>query len=528
MAQLVFIADDGSNGRELWITDGTAAGTLLLADLWPGGGAGNPSMPTPLGDGRAVFTATDPAHGSELWITDGTTAGTQLVLDINPAQSGFSGSNPYNFAAFGNGRVLFTANDPVHGSEPWVTDGTAAGTQVLEMAPGLTSSYVSTAFLPLGNGRALFGGSSDGNGQGAELWVTDGTPTGTHLVKDINPDSNGSYPGSASGAPGMVALGDGHALFSADDGSRGRELWTSDGTADGTYLLADLWPGSNTPNPGSGDYPNSSNPTNFAALGQGRILFAASDPEHGNELWISDGTADGTHLVADIWAGGSVPYSGASFTANSSGPSNILPLGNGSALFSADDGVHGRELWITDGTAAGTSLLADIWPGGGTSNPGESTSYYYSRYQPYGPPSGPGGKLALGDGHALFSATDPVHGTELWISDGTAAGTRLLQDINHATQDYASSMPSYFAMLGKGQVVFTADNGVNGAEPWITDGTSAGTHLLSNIYPGATGSLASGYVAISPAAADGEKPGASTTTETPPESVQPSDAWFVG
>src|SRR4051812_29222041 len=185
MAQLVFVADDGFNGRGLWTTDGTARGTDLLADLWPGGGPGNPANLVRLDDGHAIFAATDPEHGSEPWITDGTAAGTHLILDINAAQSGFGGSNPSNFTPLGDGRALFVANDPIHGNEPWVTDGTAAGTHVLELAPGNAGSYVSGPFLPLGDGRALFAAS--GGSEGNELWVTDGTGGGTRLVKDIYP-----------------------------------------------------------------------------------------------------------------------------------------------------------------------------------------------------------------------------------------------------------------------------------------------------------------------------------------------------
>src|SRR3712207_6417052 len=101
MAELLFSADDGSSGRELWITDGTEAGTRLLADIWPGGGPGAPSSLTPLGDGRAVFAAADPVRNTELWATDGTAAGTRLVLDINTASSGYGAGYPSNFALLG-------------------------------------------------------------------------------------------------------------------------------------------------------------------------------------------------------------------------------------------------------------------------------------------------------------------------------------------------------------------------------------------------------------------------------------------
>src|SRR4051812_37257429 len=72
-------------------------------------------------------------------------------------------------------------------------------------------------------------------------------------------------------------------------------------------------------------------------------------------------------------------------------------------VFNADDGVHGHEPWVTDGTADSTRLLVDINPGSVGSFPSRSTP--------------------LGDGRAVFSADDGVHGTELWITDGTSGGT---------------------------------------------------------------------------------------------------------
>lgn len=521
MTKLIFSADDGFTGKELWLTDGTAAGTRLLADIWPGGGSASPSSLTSLGDGRVVFAAADPVHNTELWVSDGTTAGTRLVFDINTSSSGYGASYPGNFALLENGRALFAATDPERGFSPWVTDGTAEGTRALEPNPETAYSYLSGAFVALGDGRALF---SVGDSQiGAELWVTDGTQDGTDLVADIAPGPRGSSPGSYFGGSGMIAVGGGQAIFGADDGVNGRELWISDGTGTGTYLLADLWPGTYNPYPGSGDVPGSSSPANFTALGDGRILFTAADPDRGTELWITDGTAYGTRIVADLWTGTTVPYQGAAPTPASSSPGSIRALGDGRAVFAADDGVHGRELWVTDGTEAGTYLLADAWEGGGSGNPGSGGSYS-SPVPPYGPPpygpgGGPGGIFALGDGRAVFSATDPVHGNELWITDGTPDGTRLVEDINRNVQGYANSVPSYFAALEDGRVVFMADDGANGAEPWISDGTPEGTQLLRNINPGAAGSGAFGFVSVS--SADG-----AYDPVAPAQSPPVADGWF--
>ncbi|WP_431270048.1 hypothetical protein [Dankookia sp. P2] len=136
-----FAAADGLNGRELWTTGGTARGTDLLAELWPGGGPGNPTSPVRLGAGHVLVAGTEPQPGSEPWITDGTAAGTHRILDINAAESGFSGSSPSNSTPLGDGRALFVASDPIHGSGAWVTDATADGTHLLgNIFPGATGS----------------------------------------------------------------------------------------------------------------------------------------------------------------------------------------------------------------------------------------------------------------------------------------------------------------------------------------------------------------------------------------------------
>src|ERR1700727_405934 len=102
--KVLFNADDGTHGYELWVTDGTAAGTSLV-DINPVAGDSSPGDITALGNGEALFDANDGTHGFELWVTDGTSAGTSLVTDINP---GSGGSYPYAISALGNGKALFS------------------------------------------------------------------------------------------------------------------------------------------------------------------------------------------------------------------------------------------------------------------------------------------------------------------------------------------------------------------------------------------------------------------------------------
>jgi ELWxxDGT repeat protein len=188
-----------------------------------------------------------------------------------------------------------------------------------------------------------------------------------------------------------------------------------------------------------------------AALGD-YLYFSSSDDGMNNyELWRTDGTALGTTLVKDIRAGsdGSYPY-------------NFTPL-NGYLYFSADDGTNGVELWRTDGTADGTTLVKDIRAGSD-----DSYAYYFT---------------PLGD-YLYFKAEDATNGEELWRTDGTADGTTLVKDIRAGSN---GSYPYNFTPLN-GYLYFSADDGTNGGELWRTDGTADGTTLVKDIYAGSIGS----------------------------------------
>jgi ELWxxDGT repeat protein len=366
---LSYFAENNSGIEQLWITDGTAAGTRMVKAF-----AGGSIQWLTMVGAKVFFTADDGVHGSELWTSDGTAAGTVLIRDINPGGATSAGEMLTDF----NGSLLFSATDGVHGFELWASDGTSAGTaMVKDILPGAGSSVLGGNLAEV-NGSVFFA-AQDGT-DGYELWKSDGTAAGTMMVADINP-------GLSDSSPEFLTTVNGTLFFTADDGTHGFELWKSDGTAAGTSMVKDIDPG-----------PNDSIGESFANVG-GTLYFSASDGTNGLELWRSDGTAAGTVMVKNINpTRNSFPFE---FT-------NVA----GTAFFAADDGTHGFELWKSDGTAAGTVMVKDINSGTGNSISGV-----------------PGGSASV-NGTLFFNADDGINGPQLWKSDGTAAGTVMVKLIN--------------------------------------------------------------------------------------------------
>lgn len=397
--------------RELWRTDGTRTGTYRIADIRPGPLGSSPRYLTPLGN-LVFFTCDDGVHGEELWRTDGTAAGTFMVADLDP------GSLPHVFGLTALGsRLVFSATS---GRDPWISDGTSAGTfrlrDINPSAPAWASQFREW------NGVVYF--HADDGVNGYELWRTDGTSAGTVLVADI-------AAGAASSFPQSFAVAGGRLFFSADDGVSGTELWSTDGTAAGTSLVRDIALGV----AGSGV----SSITSFA----NKVIMVASDGS-GPEAWISDGTAAGTMRLGDLQPG-----------PNGSAPHAFRVFANATrCAFRAATQATGREVFVTDGTPAGTRLLADILPGAADGVSGANNFTFG----------------VIGN-EIVFPATDPLHGEEPWISDGTSNGTRLLADVNAGVPQ--GSGVTFAGRIGDREF-FRADDGT-GAACWVTDGTTAGT-----------------------------------------------------
>jgi ELWxxDGT repeat protein len=423
----------------------------MVADINPGSANGVPYTQVRAVNGTAVFGAEDSTYGSELWKTDGTAAGTTLVKDINP---GTAGSFPDLLTNL-NGTLYFMANDGASGTELWKTDGTAAGTvQVADINPGAGSSIVFQTFSPTAVGNTLFFGANDGT-HGTELWKSDGTAAGTVMVNDINSGSSGSV----GNAPYLINF-NGTLLFRANDGTTGLELWQSDGTAAGTVQVADI-------NPGSGGSSWSE-----PVVLNGAVFFAANDGAHGGELWKTDGTSAGTVMVFDYLP--SLPGYGLAPDFLTAFNGAVYFRGNGGDGFSPKPAL-GRELWKSDGTAAGTVLVKDIYPG---ANSALTNSEHFN----------------VANGVLFFGATDGTTagagGRELWKTDGSTAGTVRVKDINPGTG--SSIFGEFQGVTANSLLYFAASDGTvgsaKGSEVWQSDGTAAGTVRTADVRPGTASS----------------------------------------
>jgi ELWxxDGT repeat protein len=261
---LYFVASDGTNGRELWKSDGTANGTVMVKDIYPGTSGSYPNGMAVIGS-TLYFLANDGTNGRELWKSDGTTNGTVMVKDINSAGNGLSWED---VTVLGN-TLYFNADDGTNGWELWTSDGTSAGTvMVKDINPGSNSAYPYELTVV---GSTLYFEADDGT-NGRELWKSDGTSAGTVMVKDIHNcyscNSNYAYPAN------LTVIGN-TLYFQADDGSGfGRQLWKTDGTSAGTVMLR---------SPGVSPY-------ELIAIGT-ILYFVNGDPIYGSELWWFDTTA---------------------------------------------------------------------------------------------------------------------------------------------------------------------------------------------------------------------------------------------
>jgi ELWxxDGT repeat protein len=384
-AQIQLVKDFGLNPVDPFPKDLTASGSLLF------------------------FTGYDAAHGWELWASDGTAVGTQMVKDINPGTTSSLFQSWYTDV---EGVLFFAADDGVNGAELWKSDGTEAGTvMVKDIDPGAEASNPS--FMIHYDTGVLFA-AYNGSDVGTQLVVADFSPYATR-----------------------PAIMNGIAYFNAYVNSIGNyTLWKTNGT--NLLTEAVLPPSSGGPGPCFG-----------LTASDNLVYFTSSDPDHGNELWRSDGYGLGTAVV-DINPGSAESY-----------VRNITTIGD-TAYFHATNGVDGNGFYrFRPGQAPEhISTVMPLFDG--------------SPQWPY--------MVAMNE-IIYFVGYEPATGTELYKSDGTTAGTVMVKDIEAGMGNGLGEL-SNLKVVGD-SLYFLANTTASGMELWVSDGTEAGTHMVQDRYLGA-------------------------------------------
>lgn len=411
--------DDLDIDRGLYRTDGTPGGTIKLNLTYPTYISTKAEKLTALGD-KVVFAGDNFANYGEIWVSDGTQGGTIAIERFQPTASGVlpvtelktMGTNVFYSVVDGNNHAVLKK-----------TDGTPGGTSVVYDFSAFSGIPQVVYLTPVNN--ILYFVVYDAGGTGVDqLWRSDGTTGGTYMLMNFGSDQ---YLASF-----LMPAGNNIYAMIVKPGT-GNVLWKSDGTVAGTVSVKTIGTS------GNNNYPHN------AAIGS-TLYFAGLDG-NGKELWKTDGTEAGTIMVQNINAG-----------AASSNPTLLTALNN-NLYFYADGGIHGNELWKYDGASA--SEVIDIYPGSTGSKPVSNSSFQLG--------------FVESNGTIVFNAANDATGQELWITDGTAANTKKIKDIN----PLGASNPS--ALTPGNPVYFSANNGVNGAEIFKYD-NSEGISGLNKIY----------------------------------------------
>src|ERR1051325_3208718 len=435
-----FLADDGTHGLQLWRPDGTASGTGPASNIAVGTPFVFPAIIGPIGE-RVVYLAAD----GTVW-RSGVSAGAAVKLGTITVNNPNTSAGFYVTSVSADTRVFILVQRSYDGLvDLWSTDGTSLV---------LAGSYRVVPGFPIGvNGKLYFNAKDDAVGE--QLWVSDGTSAGTHMaLRSIE------CPGvSCDGVVprGYFRIGD--AAFFVTKNA----LWKTDGTTAGTVRLAAI---------------DLALPVHSSA----KAAYLTST----NGLWKTDGTAAGTRLV------GAIPVI-----------RDSVALDDGRLVF-VSDGDHFDQcrLRTSDGTAGGIHEGGTIPCGGGS-----------------------GGFIGAIGSRVFFKAVDAAVGMELWTADVDSGAVGLVKDIDprHDTRSVFSGDPGDGAVLG-GKFLFPATSAA-GRELWMSDGTGEGTKLVANIAPDAPIGSISGVVRD---AATGSAVGSATVVLCVPGATSCSDFAISG
>jgi ELWxxDGT repeat protein len=409
--KMLFRGYDKEHGFELWSTDGSELSATLLKDIQTSTASaayGAQYQPI-LQAGRYHLFRTDIGT----WSTNGTKEGTQNLM---PKPKSFTAIST-NFVQY-DGKLYFSSNDENKTSGFFVSDGTKSGTR------RVTSQHIYPRGLVVCDKHFYF--SATGlEGEGTEIWVSDGTDSGTKVLKDIREGQASSMPSN------LVALKT-RVYFIADDGVNGKEVWVIDGNE--TKLFFETRTGSESSDPGE-----------LTVVGEKLYFTAKRDNSSVRMLWVSDGTHDGTHVVKEI------QHDKAYNTIH-----NLTPY-DGKLFFVANDGEHGLEPWISDGTEGGTRMVKDL-------RPGDYRSHSFSAFS---------SRFFSCNQHLFFKAFNGQK-KNIWVSDGSSKGTQLL------------AYPAEKLAVGEEILYGCADERLvfaSGSKLYSSDGTAKGWRVITDLYP---------------------------------------------
>lgn len=314
-----------------------------------------------------------------------TSAGSGSTYRIHPTTGVVTGVAP---ETAGTVKLEITATFASGAESKFVRDIQVFGSGIVPMTP-VNLDYRSFGFHEH-QGSFFFSGFRAE--QGEEPWkVAVDKPSSGELIKEINPTTNPQSGTPLGSVPSQFTSFRGRVFFAASDGSSGRELWTSDGTPSGTQRVADINIG-----------PAGSSPSEFIEMG-GFLYFKASTAQHGSNVWRTDGTADGTRLVADL-----VPGPAGTFV-NDTG---MAVLNNKLYFTGTNAETNQHILYESDGTSVGTKQVVTLPP-----MPRGLVVY---------PELKKVGSLLYFSNVGKVGESQSVR--EVWSSDGTAQGTRILKD----------------------------------------------------------------------------------------------------
>lgn len=514
-SKLLFTADDGQHGKELWISDGTSEGTQLLSDLTKGKGS-TELIDITLSSLGALITCQSDQTGFKIFKSDGTSTGTvELVSNQEMDEILKVLHHSDKLILIGKKKdktLILQYSFKLNKIEEIGLKGITSGYQLLDAllgSDGLVhglyvnkkNQYEAYKFTNTGTAKKLkfSHDAKDLNYLNSvhlsqyNTWIFYHKETDELLYFSSNSQSdvwNRFFTGESfndADDTRRFAEYNGRVLMVLREKSGGEELYTSNGTQEGTVRLVDY----NQGVVGSNPY--------FYGDFKGKLLLVANNGIDGDEPHLMD-KENRLRLIGDICKDG--------FVSNISSITIIQDL----SCFFGTNYNGDLKVWGTNSTEKGTRVLSfisrknhqELTPellAGGAS--GQIFISYLDEHGTYHV----GVSKKEGDyteiiqfednpvfamtyfmksvkGGVVFNAADTLHGNELWFSDGTVKGTKLLKDISPGKR---SSNPSNF-IIYKSQVYFTADNFNEGNEFWKTDGTAQGTVIVKDICDGACSS----------------------------------------